>query len=71
MRLKGVTLTVRAYDEHGYQKDILIQSNKQVHIHDARLKGGLRGVIIDPEELPEMVKFEVILENQYEDERTR
>jgi hypothetical protein len=66
MRLKGVRLTVRAYDENGYQRDILVQDEQQVRISDARLKGGLRGTIIDPAELPEMKRFEVILENVYE-----
>ncbi len=60
-----VRLTVRAYDQHGYQLDILVQDEQQVRINDARLKGGQWGTIIDPKELPEMVRFEVILENVY------
>jgi hypothetical protein len=66
MKAVGFRVIVRAYDKHGYQKDILVASDRQVQIQDARLSGGHLGTIIDPKLLPEMEKFEVIVETIYE-----
>ncbi len=57
-----VRLIIRAYDEHGYSRDILIQDAQQVWMQDSRLAQGHQGLVIIPSALPEMVKFEVILE---------
>lgn len=62
--IKGVKLIVRAYTKEGYHKDILVQSDRQVHIHDYRVvaRAGFVGMFVDPKDFPEMVHFEVILE---------
>jgi hypothetical protein len=53
------------YNADGYHKDIVVMSDRQVHSTEVRVRGGMYGPVIDPSEFPEMVRFEVILENVY------
>lgn len=69
MKLTGVKLIIRAYDANGYQRDILIESERQVHQHDDRITRSFHppfGMVIEPAKLPEMVRFQVILECEEE-----
>lgn len=66
-------VVVRAFNDDGYHKDILIMSERQVHSADVRVKdvvhSAMTGLIghggrIDPLDFPEMAKFEVVLESE-------
>jgi hypothetical protein len=58
-------ITVRAYSKDDYYKDILEMSDRQVWMSDVRVTNnpstGIGG-IISPQDFPEMVKFEVFVE---------
>lgn len=66
-------VVIRAFNEDGYHKDIVIMSERQVHQCDHRIDercmssvmSGLIGVTagIDPAKFPEMVRFEVVIES--------
>lgn len=53
---------IRAFNADGYHKDILVQDEKQVRMHESRVNGTLEGMAIDPKDFPEMVRFVVIVE---------
>lgn len=65
-------LVIRAFNKDGYHKDIALMDERQVWMTDVRVdvnnlksfKSGLVGigVGIDPTALPEMVRFEVIIQ---------
>lgn len=64
---------VRAFNNEGYHKDIVVMSNKQIHRSDVRIKEALQslhtgllgvGARIDPAEFPEMVSFEVVIKEE-------
>lgn len=70
MRATSRTI-VRAYTKDGYHKDILVMDSDQVRVHSSKLKeqppGGIVSYIgpsmtVYPEDFPEMVAFEVIVE---------
>jgi hypothetical protein len=65
----SVRPVVRAHNADGYTKDILLQDERQVWMHDGRLRerAGSCGMFLDPAEFPEAVLFEIIL--RQEDER--
>lgn len=62
---------IRAFNKDGYHKDIVIMSERQVHMVDARVDencalsamSGLIGIAagIIPSKFPEMVRFEVVI----------
>ncbi len=56
-----VSVTMRAYNEDGYHKDILVMDENQVIISDTRVKQGNRGPKIFPLDFGEMEFFEVIV----------
>lgn len=63
-------ITVRAYNEDGYHKDILSMNEDQVLMNDGRVKepsmsGGLIGYggLIRIEDFPEMTHFEIVVRN--------
>lgn len=58
---RGVMVTIRAYNAEGYQKDIALISEQQVHMTESRVDECAFGVSIDPSKFPEMVRFEVIV----------
>lgn len=61
-----VRTTIRAFNEEGYHRDILIQDQIQVRMNDARMENysGIDGcgMSFDPAKFPEAVKFVVIIE---------
>jgi len=63
--VKTVKIIVRAYNKDGYHKDILEMSERQIWMTEARItqksSTGIGGVI-SPQDFPEMVKFEVFVE---------
>jgi hypothetical protein len=74
----SVRVVIRAFNEQGYHRDILVMSEKQVHQHDERVNSPqescLTGLIghggsIRPSDFPEMVKFEVVLDHDLSDRR--
>lgn len=66
-------VVIRAFNKHGYYKDIVIMSERQVHQADSRVDercmssvmSGLIGVAagIEPSAFPEMVRFEVVIQS--------
>lgn len=58
-----VRVVLRAYNAEGYQLDLVVMDEVQVRITNARVKGGVYGPLIDPKVFPEMVKFELIVED--------
>lgn len=64
-------VTIRAFNKDGYHRDIAVMSERQIHMADNRVDercsgsalSGLIGVAagIDPSLLPEMVRFEVVV----------
>lgn len=54
---------VRAWNKDGRHQDILIADGQLVRMKHVRLTDGFRGILIDPSLFPEMVKFEVIIED--------
>lgn len=66
------TTTVRAWTAEGYHKDLLVIDHNQVWLHEHKVseakgrhllagKVGSR-MVIDPKDFPEMVEFEIIVE---------
>ncbi len=61
---KEMQLIIRAHNADGYTKDILDQTDRQVWMHDDRLETrvGFIGMFLDPEDFPEAMMFEIILQ---------
>jgi hypothetical protein len=67
-------ITIRAFNKDGYHKDLLIASETQVHMHDMKVTepkesmySGLIGYGggINPKDFPEMVRFEVVISENW------
>lgn len=56
-----VTTTVRAFNEDGYHKDILVIDQQQCRMSEVRIKEMVDGYAIDPKDFPEMVRFTIIV----------
>lgn len=56
-----VSITVRAYTENGYYKDILVMDENQVLISASRITQGDRGPKIIPSDFEEVEYFEIIV----------
>lgn len=70
---RNMRVVVRAFNKEGYHRDILIASERQVHMTDAKLTDataslmtGLigHGARIDPRDFPEMEFFEVVVKSE-------
>jgi hypothetical protein len=66
-------VVIRAFNKQGYNKDILVMSEHQIHRSDNRIKSpllstlsGLIGVgaAIIPTDFPEMERFEVVIKTE-------
>lgn len=67
-------VVIRAFNEDGYHKDIAIMDEQQIRQTDVRTKDGATGslhsgligvgVTIDPSAFPEMVRFEVVIDER-------
>lgn len=58
------TLTVRAFNQAGYSKDIAPITEKQVHLTDGRITIRDRlhnGIRLRPADFPEVVYFEIVV----------
>lgn len=53
---------VRAYNSEGYHKDILVFDEKQIRMHEMRVKECLDGMTIVPADFPEMVRFAIVVD---------
>ena len=68
---KIMTVIVRAFNKDGYYKDLVIMDARQVWKHENRVIDGAPGsgmsglvgvgVAIDPEDFPEMTRFEIVV----------
>jgi hypothetical protein len=63
--MSSLTVTIRAYTKEGYHRDILVQDEIQVRMHDAAVKEYVGyegyGMMIDPKKFPEMERFLVLV----------
>jgi hypothetical protein len=62
--MKSPTVRVFAYTKQGYKKEILRVDTQQVRLRETNVEGrvGERGMFIRPSDFPEMVEFEILLE---------
>lgn len=66
---------IRAFNKDCYHRDIVLMDDKQVYMHDRRVKedptmslmSGLIGVGVGiaPEDFPEIVRFEVVIKDSH------
>ena len=66
-------VVIRAFNSEGYHRDIVIMDEVQLRMCDVRVKDPISslysgligvGVSIDPKDFPEMVKFEVVIQEE-------
>ena len=64
-------VVVRAFNKDGYHKDIIMMDDRQIRMNDARCSDNIMGscstgligvgMSIDPDDFPEMVRFEIVI----------
>lgn len=62
---QSVRVIVRAWNKDGYHKDILTMNLNQIMMFEIRVanpRSPKLGMLIDPLDFPEMVHFEVLIE---------
>lgn len=55
-------IILRAFNDHGYHKDLVWADETQVRMTEGRVQDTLDGLVIVPADFPEMVKFALVIQ---------